>query len=285
MSILKKDLLKIKAIKEKNTFLYSTEARDGKINIYKDKESKVIFIKSNIKKNYYRDKLFKKDISFLKELNLKKPKIIDNQDSKRRFQAIKKSKNFNLLDIGTGNGEFLKISKNYFNQVSGVEPNKYQFSLLSNYFKMYQKIESIKETYSVITLFHVLEHVEDQINFLRKIKDRLKKNGTLYIEVPHAEDAMLQHKAYRKFVLWSEHRVLHTKFSIKKLLSYLGFKKFSIDYIQRYDANNHLGWIFDSLPGGHEKFKIVKSSLNKYYKNKLSRSSISDTLFIKIQNS
>ena len=45
MSNLFKDLIKINAVKSKNVFLYSKYARDKKINIYKDYNTDVIFIK------------------------------------------------------------------------------------------------------------------------------------------------------------------------------------------------------------------------------------------------
>ena len=45
MSNLFKDLLKIKAVKSKDVFLYSKKTRDKKINIYKDRNTNVIFIK------------------------------------------------------------------------------------------------------------------------------------------------------------------------------------------------------------------------------------------------
>ena len=285
MSELEKTLLKLKVVNKKNVFLYSSQARDKKIKIYKDKNTNVIYIKSKLKKNYYKKKLFSEDIAFLKKLNLKKLDKINLIDVKRRVKVIKKNNNSNLLDIGCGNGNFLQFSKNHFKELSGVEPNLFQFLSLSKYFKMYSDINTVNEKYSVITLFHVLEHVEDQIGFLKNIKDKLKKNGVLYIEVPHANDIMLQFEPYRKFILWSEHRVLHTKNSIAKLLSYVGFKIFSIDFVQRYDANNHLGWIMSSKPGGHENLTIVKKSYNIKYKNGICKKGISDTLFIRVQNS
>ena len=127
MSELEKTLLKLKVVNKKNVFLYSSQARDKKIKIYKDKNTNVIYIKSKLKKNYYKKKLFSEDIAFLKKLNLKKLDKINLIDVKRRVKVIKKNNNSNLLDIGCGNGNFLQFSKNHFKELSGVEPNLFQF--------------------------------------------------------------------------------------------------------------------------------------------------------------
>ena len=284
MSTLFSYLIKIKAVKKKNIILFSSESRDKKINIYRDRKSKVIFIKGNVNKLYYQNKSLKNDLSILKKLNLKKQNTFYNLDTKRRIMSVIKSKKYNLLDIGSGNGDFLKISKKYFHKVVGVEPNTYQSHLLSKKFKIYKSVDEIKEKYSVISLFHVLEHVADQISFLTKIKKKLKSGGYLFIEIPHAEDLMLDFNSYKKFILWSEHRVLHTKKSISKLLRHVGFAKFSVKFIQRYNANNHLGWLLNSMPGGHEKTKLVNNYVNNKYIKELKKRGKTDTLFIKVQN-
>ena len=48
---------------------------------------------------------------------------------------------------------------------------------------------------------------------LAQLKSKLKKNGTLIIEVPHANDLLLKKlklKPYINLSLWSEHLILHT---------------------------------------------------------------------------
>ena len=284
MSKLFDDLLKINAIKKENIILYSSAARDKKINIYIDSQSKVIFNKSKTYKYYYRNKFYKKDYFISKKFKFKKLTLANNPDIKRRVKSVVKSKKYNLLDVGTGTGDFLKASKKHFREISGVEPNNIQNHLLSKKFKMYKNIDEVNEKYTVVSLFHVLEHVDDQISFLKKIKRKLKPGGYLYIEIPHAEDLMLDFIPYRKFILWSEHKVLHTKKSISKLLRKVGFAKFSVKFIQRYNLNNHLGWLLTSLPGGHEKLKIANSSVANKYNKKLKKQNKSDSLFIVVRN-
>ena len=55
--------------------------------------------------------------------------------------------------------------------------------------------------------------------------------------------------------------VLHTEKSLKKILTYSGFKKIKIKYIQRYGFANHLGWFLTRKPGGHEYFKKYSNKI------------------------
>ena len=69
MSNLFKDLIKINAVKSKNVFLYSKYARDKKINIYKDYNTDVIFIKKNQIIIIIKKKVTKKISYRLKNIN------------------------------------------------------------------------------------------------------------------------------------------------------------------------------------------------------------------------
>ena len=52
-----------------------------------------------------------------------------------------------------------------------------------------------------------------------------------------------------------------------------------IQYFQRYNFSNHLGWFLQRKPGGHNFYKkIVNENLNKSYCNNLIRLGQTDTL-------
>ena len=40
-------------------------------------------------------------------------------------------------------------------------------------------------------MFHVLEHIEKPIDFLKNLKQLLNENGKIYIEVPNVDDVMI----------------------------------------------------------------------------------------------
>ncbi|MFB5756667.1 class I SAM-dependent methyltransferase [Leptospira interrogans] len=116
----------------------------------------------------------------------------------RSLQIISKLKEYGflsnigkLLDIGCGNGGFLRsfqeIFPNWVN--SGYEINeKYKEDVLNipNVVNFYSSDFSvIKEKYDVITLIHVLEHLSEPLEYLNKVKDLLLPDGILLIEVPN----------------------------------------------------------------------------------------------------
>jgi len=58
-----------------------------------------------------------------------------------------------------------------------------------------------------------------------------KKNGKIIVEVPHANDFLLELdelKEFKKFSFWSEYLILHTYLSLKKVLRQAGFKNIKV---------------------------------------------------------
>ena len=131
-------------------------------------------------------------------------------------------------------------------------------------------------------MFHVLEHIPYQINTLKALKSKLTKKGKIIIEVPHAEDFLILQDhlvEFKKFTFWSEHLILHTYKSLKTMLVKSGFKKINIQYYQRYNFANHLGWFLKRKPGGHDFYKNeTNDKLNSVYKENLKKLGQTDTL-------
>jgi hypothetical protein len=73
--------------------------------------------------------------------------------------------------------------------------------------------------------------------------------------------------------------ILHAYKSLKTILIKSGFKKINIQYYQRYNFSNHLGWFLRKKPGGHNFFKeIVSKDLNHSYSENLKKLQKTDTL-------
>ena len=85
--------------------------------------------------------------------------------------------------------------------------------------------------------------------------------------------------AFKKFTFWAEHLILHTEASLRKILKKSGFKKIRIEYYQRYNFANHLGWFIMKKPGGHNFYKkISDKKIEKNYEDYLKRIKKTDTL-------
>ncbi|WP_034060425.1 class I SAM-dependent methyltransferase [Lacinutrix jangbogonensis] len=151
-------------------------------------ESEDYISHTNAKRN-----LFEKAYHTIRNISLKrKLKLINS------FQVQDKK----LLDIGCGTGAFLKTAKDNGWYVSGIEPNEKAREIANDACddSVYtiEKLKSFKaESFDVITLWHVLEHLpnlEEQTSTLKRL---LKPNGTLVIAVPNFNSHDALH--YKKF--------------------------------------------------------------------------------------
>lgn len=121
--------------------------------------------------------VFEKMYQFVKGIALKnKLKLINSQSSKGR-----------ILDIGAGVGDFLSVAKNDGWETIGIEPSDKAKTIARN--KGVSFVENLSElesnSFDVITMWHVLEHVPDLENQIKELKRLIKPNGTVIIAVPN----------------------------------------------------------------------------------------------------
>ena len=273
-----KELVDLKLVNLKNCSVISKTTRDKKIKVLQDKKSGIIFLEKFVRdKKYYQldRKMSQKDIA--RYTNLLK------NDDKRRFNQFKNVlKSKRILDFGCEFGGFLKNITNS-KKLHGLEINKNCIKFLKKKgINVIDNLENNKLKFDVITMFHVLEHLPNQINILKKLRQNLDNNGKIIIEVPSASDLLISFKnlkSFKKFTFWSEHIILHTRDSLKKVLKASGFKNIRVINFQRYNLNNHLGWFLNNSPGGHLIFKdIYDEELNAAYSDFLVRKNKTDTL-------
>jgi 2-polyprenyl-3-methyl-5-hydroxy-6-metoxy-1,4-benzoquinol methylase len=122
--------------------------------------------------------LFEKAYHFVKEIALKnKLNLINN------CSFVKG----NLLDIGAGTGDFLLTAKQNGWNTIGVEPSEKAKGIAIG--KGVQFSDSTQElesnSFDVITMWHVLEHVPNLENQIKELKRLVKPNGTIIIAVPN----------------------------------------------------------------------------------------------------
>ena len=111
---------------------------------------------------------------------------------KQKFRLINKYKGQGtILDYGCGTGEFLQhmASQNYV--ALGVEPAQHalikanQLLSKSNGHVKESLDELPNDQFDVITLWHVLEHIDVPDQLLSRLKKRLNKDGFIFVAVPN----------------------------------------------------------------------------------------------------
>ncbi len=149
------------------------------------------------------------------------------------------NKNYRLLDIGSGSGQFLYEMKKFGMQVNGIEPGKFNEKENKKYSLNIKKTNLInakykKESFDIITINHVLEHINNPNETLQEIKRIIKKNGLLIIGIPNSNS--LAYKIFKKN--WHQldiprHLINYSNKNIKILLKKNGFKIIKIRYNSR----------------------------------------------------
>lgn len=112
--------------------------------------------------------------------------IIPNNDpSFKILKQISISPESKILDVGCGNGKYLKILEQIgFKNLIGIDPFL-KNEISSNNIKLIKgTIHEIKEKFDLITFHHSFEHLIDPIQTLESTRKKLKNNGFCIIRIP-----------------------------------------------------------------------------------------------------
>lgn len=148
---------------------------------------------SEEKKELYPESFYSKE----KDKNSPFSKIFllyENYCYKKRLNLVSRFvKRGKLLDVGSGNGKFLKIMKDAGFDIVGVEPSCSAAKVSQENFGIMPINKDLPEAdlgsrkFDVVTLWHVLEHVEDLNNYIVKIKNIVEDDGVLIVAVPNID--------------------------------------------------------------------------------------------------
>ncbi|MBK6776475.1 MAG: class I SAM-dependent methyltransferase [Flavobacteriales bacterium] len=213
---------------------------------------------------------------------------LTREDDQRRAAALRSLvKGKAVADVGTGLGGILDLLKDDGRELHAVEPQRHARNMLMDLgYKAHASSKDLADAgvqLDVITLFHVFEHLVEPLRELREIHRALAPGGTVIIEVPHANDALLalyDLASFKAFTLWSEHLVLHTKASLERYLGAAGFVDIQVTGVQRYPLANHLYWLKEGKPGGQNIWPELRDAeVERAYAAMLDRSDYADTLW------
>ena len=179
--------------------------------------------------DYYKSEDYISHTDSKKSLFDKVYQAVKNITLKRKLKFINSfnTKSKKVLDVGAGTGDFLKVCKMNSWEIFGSEPDSGARNIAAkkgvNLEKDLSKFQN--QQFDVITLWHVLEHVENLQEYITTLKSLLTENGRLIIAVPNFKsyDAIMYKEFWAAFDV-PRHLWHFSKTSISKLFSYENMK-------------------------------------------------------------
>lgn len=169
-----------------------------------------------------------KDDKVIKQL-AKSDLWIKYQRNLLRYSLIGKyKKNGSIYDIGCGFGHFIYTGKKLGYDVSGLEMNKTSVDYMKREFNIdvdfgdFIKIEKSRK-YDIVTMWDVLEHIDNADLVIKKIGDILKPDGIIVFQVPQYKSFFSTLLKGKWWAMGLDHVTYFTPKTAEKLLNKYGF--------------------------------------------------------------
>jgi len=176
-----------------------------------------------------------------------------------------------LLDVGCGDGRFLRHAKEQSFEVWGIDFDKKSvenvkrnlgidtiFSMSLEEFYEYAKEKNLK--FDVITFFEVLEHQDKPREFLEMVIGLLKEGGYIAGSVPNRESMFVKIIRDNHGDYPPHHFLRFSKSSLEKALSFSGFKDVEV-YKLDFPFIELFPYLEKKLFGNLDKLKIKLKSM------------------------
>ena len=225
--------------------------------------------------SYYKSENYISHTDSKKSLLDKVYQIVKNTTLKRKLKLIDsfKTSSKNILDVGSGTGDFLKVCKNNSWSVFGVEPNLDARNIAAKKgITLQENLSELKNIqFDVITLWHVLEHVENLSETIFLINKMLAENGKIVIAVPNfkSDDANYYKDFWAAFDvprhLWHfSQKSIHLLFenenmTIEKILP-MKFDSFYVSMLSEKYKTGKLNFLIGFWRGFVSNWKARKTS-------------------------
>jgi 2-polyprenyl-3-methyl-5-hydroxy-6-metoxy-1,4-benzoquinol methylase len=212
---------------------------------------------------FYESEVFESYIAFHEGVGTRL-----NDNHKAFFKYFPSNVRGRLLDVGCGDGRFLRYAKEQGFEVWGIDFDKKSvenvkrnlgidtvFAMSLEEFYEYAKEKNLK--FDVITFFEVLEHQDKPREFLEMVRGLLKEGGYIAGSAPSRERLFVEMDWKDRFH-WDyppHHFLRFSKSSLEKALIFSGFKdvevyKLDLPFIELFP------YLEKKLFGNLDKLKI-----------------------------
>lgn len=184
-------------------------------------------INSSFYNKYYGDKYYKYDNGIKYYLESLYGKFINSEKREILRELLKNSGRIGILDIGSGNLEFLQALDEKKYMRCGIDIYNSNFDKNTDIMVINRDFLTYKfgqQKFDLITAWHVIEHIADPNKFISKIKSLLTRNGYAIISTPNLDGFGFRLFNGNWFHLDApRHLVLFNNESLKKMIIKLGF--------------------------------------------------------------
>lgn len=168
----------------------------------------------------------------------------------------------NILDFGSGSGDFGFVLKNNFKNINlyALEQDINSINILNERgYNIIDSLENTKVKYDVISCFHSLEHLNN-LNIIPQLVDLLSDKGVIYFEVPNCE--------FNETFLNRPYDSPHLLFFNKKNISNIA-KFFNLKILNITTYSNELNIAFENQLITHKIYKNWQPDKKIKDKNKI----------------
>ena len=139
------------------------------------------------------------------------------------------------MDIGAANGTGSVLFRESGYDVDCIEPEDNKASIIVNKHKLSLVADDVEEflsrthikQYDVVIFAHCLEHLDNPVEVMRKIRHAIKSDGILYLEVP-----MLKNYVTWSDALYLTHKSNFTEEALRYLTETCGFEVLETRYLR-----------------------------------------------------
>lgn len=146
-----------------------------------------------------------------------------------KFKNDPKSYPLTILDIGCGDGFFLNDLPNTLFIKTGIDIDIPKRLPGITYHKGSFERVKLGEKFDVVVANHVIEHIAEPHEFIRKMYSSTKIGGVVLLSTPNGDS--LNHKWFKNkwyHYNWPHHKFIFTKKSLSQLVRSAGFKEVQV---------------------------------------------------------
>lgn len=211
-----------------------------------------------------------------------------------RFELIRKYiKSGFLFDLGVGWGHFLLAAKQLGYKIYGIEisKNPYIYSkedlgLPVDHIDFFE-MDMPNESFDIITLWDVLEHIDEANTFVAKCAELTKPGGYIVIQVPQIDSYIAKRRKERWNMMGLDHVNYFSKKTITELLARHGYEvvkiKSSIE-LKLLLMYTILPWIQKFKKKKKEPQQITSAERQEFYNKTTKRPKWVLKIFVFIHN-